>query len=132
MYYEITLKVNKVNEKGEEKEVSEKFITNVELFSEAELKGLEQYNNECDVTAIKRSNIMEIVNDHEVDKPFYKATIVSTFTDDNGKEKETKYHVLLHAENMVEATQIANEYMKQGMQDLKLVGINKSSILELI
>lgn len=132
MYYELKLKVNKVDEKGNEKEVSEKFITKVSLFSEAEMKGLEQYNNECDVVAIKRSNVLEIINETEVDKPFFKATILNTFMDDNGKEKETKYHVLLHADNVTEATQVTNEYLKGIYQDVKLVGINKSSILELI
>jgi hypothetical protein len=44
MYYELKLKVNKTNDKGEEKEVKEHFITDCELFAEAEAKGLEQYH----------------------------------------------------------------------------------------
>ena len=43
MLYEFKLKVNKVNEKGDEKEVTEKFITDVDLFCQAEQKGLEMY-----------------------------------------------------------------------------------------
>ena len=42
MFYEIKLKVDKENDKGEMKEVIERFITDVELFAEAEAKGLEQ------------------------------------------------------------------------------------------
>lgn len=38
MLYEFKLKVNKVNEKGDEKEVTEKFITDVDLFCQAEQK----------------------------------------------------------------------------------------------
>lgn len=41
MFYEIKLKVDKDNGKGEMKEVIEHFITDVELFAEAEAKGLE-------------------------------------------------------------------------------------------
>ncbi len=48
MFYEIKLKVEKENSKGEMKEVVEHFITDVELFAEAEAKGLEQYNGNCD------------------------------------------------------------------------------------
>ena len=48
MLYEIKLKVNKENIKGEVKEVIEHYITNVEYFAEAEAKGLEQYNGNCD------------------------------------------------------------------------------------
>lgn len=38
MFYEIKLKVDKENGKGEKKEVVEHFITDVELFAEAEAK----------------------------------------------------------------------------------------------
>ena len=44
MFYEIKLKVEKENSKGEMKEVIEHFITDVGLFAEAEAKGMEQYN----------------------------------------------------------------------------------------
>lgn len=55
MLYEFKLKVNKVNEKGDEKEVTEHYITDDELFGHVELKGNELYNGECDVFAISRS-----------------------------------------------------------------------------
>lgn len=42
MFYEIKLKVEKENSKGEKKEVIEHFITDVVLFAEAEKKGFEQ------------------------------------------------------------------------------------------
>ena len=45
MLYEIKLKVNKENIKGEVKEVIEHYITNVEYFAEAEAKGVEQYDD---------------------------------------------------------------------------------------
>lgn len=38
MFYEIKLKVEKENSKGEMKEVVEHFITDVELFAEAECR----------------------------------------------------------------------------------------------
>lgn len=60
MFYEIKLKVEKENSKGEMKEVIEHFITDVGLFAEAEAKGLEQYNGNCDVFSITRSNVVEI------------------------------------------------------------------------
>lgn len=42
MFYEIKLKVEKENSKGEMKEVIEHFITDVELFAEAEANRLMQ------------------------------------------------------------------------------------------
>lgn len=41
----------------------------VELFAEAEAKGLEQYNGDCDVFSITRSKVIEIVNEKEEGKP---------------------------------------------------------------
>lgn len=60
MLYEFKLKVNKVNEKGDEKEVTEHYITDDELFGHVELKGNELYNGECDVFAISRSKILRL------------------------------------------------------------------------
>lgn len=85
MFYEIKLKVEKENSKGEMKEVIEHFITDVGLFAGAEANGLEQYNGNCDVISITRSNVVEIVNEKEEGKPFYKATLIDIFIDDNGK-----------------------------------------------
>ena len=90
MFYEIKLKVDKENDKGEMKEVIERFITDVELFAEAEAKGLEQYNGNCDVFSITRSNVVEIVNEKEEDKPFYKATLIDIFIDDERGNRDKK------------------------------------------
>lgn len=89
MFYEIKLKVDKENDKGEMKEVIERFITDVELFAEAEAKGLEQYNGNCDVFSITRSNVVEIVNEKEEDKPFYKATLIDIFMTTAMKRKRS-------------------------------------------
>lgn len=43
MFYEIAIKVTKADERGKEKEVVERFITDVMLFAEAEQKGLWLY-----------------------------------------------------------------------------------------
>lgn len=132
MFYEIKLKVEKENSKGEMKEVIEHFITDVVLFAEAEKKGLEQYNGNCDVISITRSNVVEIVNEKEEDKPFYKATLIDIFIDDNGNEKETKYYNLVCAKDITEANRLMQEHMRQGLNDMRLDGIVKTKIMDLI
>ena len=131
MYYEIKLKVQKENAKGEMKEVCEHYITDVELFSEAEQKGMELYNNDCDVFSVIRSKIKEIVNEKQEEKPFFKATVTDKFTDDEGKKKDSKYFVLVCAKDIPEANKIMDEYLKQGF-DMKLDGIMKTKILDVI
>lgn len=136
MYYEMTTKVSRQNDDGLVKEISERYITDCETFAEAEEKAMETYsadNVNGDVIAVKRSNVKEIVNEDEEKEPYFKATIVDTFIDDKTeKEKELRYYVLIRANDLGEATAKANEYMRQGLQDMRLDGIVKTKILELL
>lgn len=136
MYYEITDRVKRVKDDGTEKEVNERYITDCLTFAEAEQKGMEAYsadNTDGDVVAVKRSNVKEIVNENEDKQHYFKATIVDTFIDDKTeKEKELRYYVLIRADDLSEATAKAKEYMRQGLQDMRLDGIVKTNILELL
>jgi len=135
MYYEMTTKVSRVKDDGTEKEVTERYITDCLTFAEAEQKGMESYSDyglDGDVIAVKRSNVKEIVNENEEKEYYFKATIVDVFIDDNEKEKELKYYVLIRANDMTEATAKANEYMRQGLDDMRLDGVLKTKILELL
>lgn len=132
MYYELKIKVEKENKKGELKQVTEHYITDAELFANAEYTGLNEYDGKCDVISIKRSPIREIVNDKDEDKPYFKATLIDVFVNDDGVEKENKYPVLVCAEDMKEANRIMEEYMKQGLGDLRLDGIVKTKILDVL
>lgn len=132
MFYELKLKTQRENSKGEMKEVKEHFITDVDLFCEAEAKGMELYNGNCDVFSIIRSKIREIVNDKQEDKPFFKATLIHIFVNDDGTEKETPYPVLVCASDLKEANRLMEDYMKQGLNDFRLEGIVKTKIIEVL
>ena len=131
MFFEAKLRVEKTLDTGEQKEVKEHYIMDAELFAEAEKMMFELYpNQKIDVFSIGRSDIREIINDKEDDKPFFKATVIDVFTDDEtGKEKETKYYMLVCAENTVEVTLLVNEYLKQGY-NLRLDGIKRVKIID--
>lgn len=135
MYYEMTTKVTRPKDDGTEREVTERYITDCLTFEEAERKAMETYaadNASGDVVAVKRSNVREIVNEGEQKEHYFKATIVDVFVDENGKEKELRYYVLIRADDLGEATAKANDYMRQGLQDMRLDGIVKTKILELL
>lgn len=132
MFYEFKVKVERENSKGELKQVSEHYIIEgCELFAEVEAKAMEEFGADCDVFAITRSKITEIVNQKEIGKPFFKATVVDVFSDDEGNEKETKYQMLVCAKDVTEATKIMNEHLRQGF-DMQLNGITKTKILDLL
>lgn len=133
MLYEVKLRVEQENSKGELKQVTEHYIVDgCEFFAEAEVKAMEEYNNDCEVFSIIQSRIREIVNDKEESKPFFKATITETFTNDDGSEKENKYPVLVCASDIKEANKLMEEYLKQGLSDMRLDGIVKTKFLDVL
>jgi CO dehydrogenase/acetyl-CoA synthase gamma subunit (corrinoid Fe-S protein) len=133
MLYEVKLRVEQENSKGELKQVTEHYIVDgCEFFAEAEVKAMEEYNNDCEVFSIIQSRIREIVNEKEESKPFFKATITETFVNDDGSEKENKYPVLVCASDIKEANKLMEEYLKQGLSDMRLDGIVKTKILDVL
>lgn len=133
MYYEVTLKVTKQDNKGNDKEVKENFlIENAELWQEVENRALELYNGEADIVAMKRSSVIEVVNEKKEDTPIFKAKLISTYVDEKGKEKEKSWVVALFAADMNEANKKMQEYIKQGMEDLTLREIKQTNLLEII
>ena len=131
MYYELTLSVDKLNEKGEPKRCIEKYITDKMLFAEAEAIGLALYNNECDVTAIKRSKISEIINDKEEDKPFFKAVVCTVITNEDGSEKEVDSHILVCEKDVKSATEKVVEYAKRNF-GMELKSISRTKIVDFL
>ena len=125
MYYELAIKVTIQDKKGNDKEVKEKYITDCELFAEAEQKGLELTNSEGDVCEIRRSNVIEIIKQKENDEESY-------FKAEDGSEKETTYFQLVAAEDVKQATERVLEALKQGLDYMRLDAINKTKILDLI
>lgn len=131
MFFEVTLAVDKLNEKGESKRCIEKYITDKMLFAEAEAIGFALYNNECDVTAIKRSKISEIINNKEEDKPFFKAVVCTVITNEDGSEKEVDSHILVCEKDVKSATEKVVEYAKRNF-GMELKSISRTKILDFL
>lgn len=135
MFYEVTSKRTVIDLKGRDKEIAEKYLfENIMFFAEAEQRAYEMFNNENNVIAIKQCKIMEFVNKRtDEEQSIYYATIESLFIDETtGEEKATKYVVGLFAKSVDEANTIVNNYMKQGLSDLTLVGIKRTKIVDLL
>ena len=135
MFYHVKVRFSSVNEIGAKiKEKHEVLVDNCEFFAEAEKKALDEFIyagvGDVEVTNMKRSNIMEFANSPQGDddKNIYTATIVSIFVEENGKEKETKYHVGVFAKSVNDATSIVQQYMKMGLQDMRLVSVKETKI----
>lgn len=132
MYYETTVRHDIIKPDGTTKEGNEKLIVRTcNTFAEAELRSL-QHIEDGDVIAIRQSNLREFANDPIEDADIYFATIEDTFVSDLGDEKITKYKVALYAKSTTEANKVINEFMKQGLNDMKCTEIKKTNFIEQI
>ena len=131
--YEIQITFVKVDSKGNDRNVKENLILeHAESFADAEQIGYDYGSGltGLDVVSVKRSKLKEIVNE----RPFnddtckiYIAQIVDHFVDMETEEtKDIKYSVALFAHDMKEAHQAIEQYMKQGLEDMDLVGIKET------
>ena len=135
MIHEATISYVKIDEKGNDKQVKEKFIVDgCETFTEVEDKMFGQFGGytALDVTAIKRSRLSEIANQRTLDADkIFIADVCDTFTDDNGVEKEIKYSVALFAETIDGAHNFMREFLNQGYS-MQLVSLKETKFVDLI
>lgn len=131
MYFEAVIKRN---DPQKAKEVTERFIVRgVELFAEAEATMLADYQNECNVIAIKQSKIKDIINSRmDGEEEIYYATLEQYYISETGNEKSTKTDVALFAKDMTDAKSKLDAYLKQGLQDMSIFKITKTKFLDVI
>lgn len=136
MFYELTIEKNMVYAHDITKRVKGKYLTDCSLFAEAEYKGMDEFKNyNPDVTNIKRSPIREFVNEAPDMEEYtiYDAVIADVFlNEDTGKEKLIKYHVGVHSTSVEDATKKVQEYMRQGLEDMRFIGIKETAIIEIL
>ena len=140
MFYHIKINYESLNEQGESVNKNEEYLVkDCELHAEAEQRGYEyasEYQfNEPDITSVKRSNIREFVNEDpdEDEDIIYDAIIADVYINEKtGKEKLLKYHVGVFAKSMSDATKKVYEYMQQGLNDMRFIGVKETKIVEII
>jgi hypothetical protein len=137
--YEIQITFVEVDSKGNDRNRKQNLILeHAESFANAEEIGYDYGSGltAIDVVSIKRSKLKEIVNE----KPFgdetckiYVAQIVDHFVDvDTEETKDIKYSVALFAHDMKEAQKAIDQYMKQGMEDMELVGLKCTKYISVL
>lgn len=141
MFYHIKVKFDALNESGKQVTKKEEYLVkDCLLHAEAESKGYEyasEYQLEnYDVTSVKRSNIREFINEEPtdgIDWNIYVATIGDIFIDEvSGKEKELKYHVGVYDSSIADATQKVQDYMRQGLNDMRYIAVKETKILGIL
>ena len=139
MIYETSIKTTTIDNKGNEKVVTSRYIIeDAELFAEVEKKLYQEFGYEAgfEVTGIKISKLKEIINEAPQDDTeckIYFATIIDRFYDaDKDETTENQYTVALHAHDINEAYKAIDQYMKQGMEDMELIGLKCTKYLKVL
>ena len=131
MFFEVTSRRNVIDYKGNDKTITEKYLVeNCKSCSEAEYKVTEYLNGENDVIAVKQVNIKEFVNEStNDDDSIFIAVIESETVDENGEIAASKHTVGLYDTTLEKATTRLIEYMKQGLDDMKIISLKKTKLL---
>lgn len=139
MIWETSIKTIVVDKNGNDKTLVSRYIVeNAELFGEVEKKLYEEFGNETgfEVATIKISKLKEIINEApqcETECKIYFATIIDRFYDaEKDETTENQYTVALHACDINEAHKAIDQYMKQGMEDMELVGLKCTKYLSVL
>lgn len=139
MIWETSIKTTIVDKNGNDKVVTNKYLVeNAGLFGEVESKLYEEFGSITgfEVATIKISKLKEIINEApqgETECKIYFATIIDKFYDaDKDETTETQYTVALHAHNINEAHKAIDQYMKQGMEDMELVGLKCTKYISVL
>jgi hypothetical protein len=135
--YEVKYSYTTIDNKGNDKVVKNTIICeHAASFGDAEEIAYNFANGETDldVIAVKRSSIKEIINRRASDNDkIFTATIVDTcYIDGKDEPVENKYILALYAEDINQAHSIVREYMKQGLNDMELVGLKCTKYLEIL
>ena len=115
-YFEVKVKMQKTQEDGTQKKVTEQYVVEAATFGEAERRITEclkpYIEGEFDVTDIKIAGYSQIVNsDGNADK-YFKAKVTFVALDETtGKEKKTSELYLVQSETLESAESDVKNYL---------------------
>ena len=135
-WIETKVRYEKTLENGTKKMVSETYLVDALIFSEAETRITEEIapymQGDFSVSAVKRTNIAEIFfsENTSADK-YYK--VKAAFISINEKtlaEKRSNTTYLVQAEKLVDVLIAFGDYMKGTMADYEIVSVSRTAIVD--
>lgn len=132
-YFEVKVKMQKTQEDGTQKKVSEQYVVEAATFGEAERRITEclkpYIEGEFNVTDIKIAGYCQIVNGDENADKFFKAKVTFVALDETtGKEKKTSELYLVQSETLESAESDVKSYLNDG--NTTISSIAETAILD--
>ena len=131
MWYESKVKYNN----SLQKKVTETYLVDSISFTEAEARTIEfvspyvSEDSELEVVGLKQTNIKEVISNSEGDKWFV-CNFVFHLMEDKGKDKQTKYSIMVQANTIDEGIKSAERLMLGSMQDWEMKSITETKIID--
>ena len=132
-YFEVKVKMQKTQEDGTQKKVSEQYVVEAATFGEAEQRTIENLKpyieGEFNVTDIKIAGYAQIVDvDDNADK-YFKAKVTFVAMDETtGKEKKTSELYLVQSETLESAESDVKNYLNDN--NTTISSISETAILD--
>ena len=132
-YFEVKVKMQKTQEDGTQKKVTEQYVVEAATFCEAERRITEclkpYIEGEFDVTDIKIAGYAQIVAGDENADKYFKAKVIFVALDEStGKEKKTSELYLVQSETLESAESDVKNYLNDG--NTTISSIAETAILD--
>ena len=132
-YFEVKVKMQKTQEDGTQKKVTEQYVVEAATFGEAERRITEclkpYIEGEFDVTDIKIAGYSQIVGGDENADKFFKAKVTFVALDETtGKEKKTSELYLVQSETLESAESDVKSFLNDG--NTTISSISETAILD--
>ena len=132
-YFEVKVKMQKTQEDGTQKKVSEQYVVEAATFGEAERRITEclkpYIEGEFNVTDIKIAGYAQIVGGDENADKYFKAKVTFVALDETtGKEKKTSELYLVQSETLESAESDVKNYLNDG--NTTISSIAETAILD--
>lgn len=134
-YFEVKVKREIADDDGNKKMKSQCFIVNAETFGEAEetiIKQLSCESHEMEVSNITKKQIDRVIidEDFELHESFFLSVISIEEENKKGKISKRNDNILINAEDIKEAKDIADNEVKEYIDDAKLTRLIETNIID--
>lgn len=133
-WFECKVKYDKLAENGQQKTVTEPYLVDALSFTEAEARIIEEItpfiSGDFKVTAVKRTNTVEIFWDEEGDRWYRVKVNFVTIDEKTAVEKKTANYIMVQAADFKKAFDNFMAGMKGTMSDFEVASITETAIMD--
>lgn len=137
-WYQVKVRLERTQQDGAKKKVSEEYLVQAFSFSIAERRVQEEVaptaQGEFDIVAVARKNYSEVLKSNlgaEIADKWFKCKLnFITLDEVSGKEKKTAKYFLVNASTALTAHKFVDEFMSSSLSDYEVGQVDETKILE--